>query len=104
MALIAKTPKPPYYAVLFTSVRTEIDDGYADMAVRMLDLAKKQPGFLGVESVREQLGITVSYWTDLDSIRAWKHNLEHREAQKFGREKWYSVFKVRVAKVEQDHG
>ena len=61
MPLIAKTPKPPYYAVIFTSVRTEIDDGYADMTARMLNLAQKQPGFLGVESVRDQLGITVSY-------------------------------------------
>ena len=82
MPLIAKMPKPPYYAVIFTIVRTEIDDGYADMAPRMLDLAKKQPGFVGVESVREKLGIIASYWTDLDTIKKWRQHVAHREAQR----------------------
>jgi len=104
MTLIAKTPEPPYYAVIFTSHRTEGDNGYGDMAGKMVELASKQPGFLGVESAREYVGITVSYWTDLESIRAWKGNLEHQEAQRLGHEKWYSNFKVRISKVERDYG
>ena len=103
MSVIANTPKPPYYAVIFTSLRTELDNGYEEMAEKMLDLAAKQPGFLGVESVREDLGITVSYWSDLESIKHWKNNLEHREAQKLGYEKWYSAFKTRISKVERDY-
>ncbi len=103
MSQIADTPKPPYYAVIFTSIRTEGDNGYTNMAVKMLKLAERQPGFLGCESAREDAGITVSYWTDLESIKKWKSNPEHREAQRLGREKWYSGFKTRISKVERDY-
>ncbi len=104
MSLIANTPKPPYYAVIFTSHRTEGDNCYDEMAERMVALASKQPGFLGVESAREEVGITVSYWSDLESIKNWKANIEHKEAQKLGHEKWYSSFKTRISKVERDYG
>lgn len=100
----ANTPRPPYYAVIFTSLRTPGEHGYGAMAARMETLAKEQPGYLGIESVREGLGITVSYWSDLDSIRQWKANLDHLEAQRLGREQWYTSFKVRIARVERDYG
>ena len=102
--MIANTPAPPYYAVIFSSLRSDLDEGYADTAVRMVELAATQPGFLGVESAREGLGITVSYWESLDAIRHWKANSEHLLAQKMGREKWYSAYKTRVCKVERDYG
>jgi heme-degrading monooxygenase HmoA len=91
MDQIAKTPKPPYYAVIFTSVRTDVDDGCADTAEKMVKLASGQPGFLGVESVRDPQGpgITVSYWKDEKSIRGWKNHTAHLKAQQFGQEKWY---------------
>ncbi len=104
MNMIANTPKPPYFAVIFTSHRTEGDAGYGKMANRMIELASKQIGFLGVESARENVGITVSYWSDLESIKKWKENIEHEEAQKLGREKWYASYKVRISKVEHDYG
>ena len=104
MSPIASTPRPPYYAVIFTSLRTPIDEGYGETAQRMVELAQQQPGFLGVESAREDMGITVSYWADLESIKAWKAVAEHREAQANGREKWYSAFKTRIALVERDYG
>lgn len=104
MSAIANTPTPPYYAVIFSSLRTEGDKGYGQMAEHMLELAAGQPGFLGVESAREGLGITVSYWSDLESIKQWKANAEHRVAQRLGREQWYSSFKTRIAKVERDYG
>ena len=104
MSDIAATPRPPYYAVIFTSTRTDVDEGYGETAERMLELASRQPGFLGVESAREEVGITVSYWADLESIKAWKAVAEHREAQSKGREKWYSAFKTRIALVERDYG
>jgi heme-degrading monooxygenase HmoA len=103
MSLIAKTPKPPYYAVIFTSHRTEGDNGYDEMAAKIINLAIKQPGFLGLESAREDVGITVSYWSDLESIKRWKENLEHQEAQRLGYEKWYSSCKTRISKVERDY-
>ena len=84
MSEIARTPSPPYYAVIFSSYRTEGDNGYDAMAGRMVELASQQPGFLGVESVRENLGITVSYWQNLEAIRNWKQNAEHNEAQRLG--------------------
>ena len=104
MTGFAHTPAPPYYAVIFTSLRTEGDDGYGAMAQRMVELAAQQPGLLGVESVRDGLGITVSYWADLASIAAWKADAEHLDAQRQGREKWYAGFKIRIARVERDYG
>ena len=104
MSEIASTPKPPYYAVIFTSVRTSGDRGYGKMAEKMLELAAKQPGFLGVESARESVGITVSYWASLESIQDWKKNIEHQKAQSIGKEKWYSEFRTRISKVEREYG
>ena len=101
--MFAETPHPPYYAVIFTSVRTEGDNGYSEMANRMVELASMQDGFLGAESAREEIGITVSYWRDLKSIKKWKENAEHMIAQKKGREEWYKSFKTRIALVERDN-
>lgn len=102
--MIAATPEPPYYAVIFTSLRSDGDDGYAAMAERMDALARQQPGYLGIESAREGVGITVSYWRDLASIRAWKAQAEHLVAQQHGRARWYRDYRVRVAKVERVYG
>lgn len=104
MSEIATTPEPPYYAVIFTSTRTKGDHGYNDMANKMVELAREQSGFLGVESARENVGITVSYWQGLSSIKAWKANVDHIAAQKLGRQLWYGNFKVRISKVERDYG
>ena len=104
MPIIAETPKPPYYAVIFTSTRTDGDNGYSETADRMVQLAEEQPGFLGIESAREDVGITVSYWSDLESIKNWKANSEHLTAQKSGHREWYASFKVRISKVERDYG
>ena len=104
MSLIADTPSPPYYAVIFSSHRNDDLEGYAETAARMIELAAEQPGFLGVESVREDLGITVSYWSDLESIKRWKAQTEHRVAQQMGMDKWYSSYKTRIALVERDYG
>ena len=103
MSLIAKTPKPPYYAVIFSNHQSGDLDGYAETASRMLELAAEQPGFLGVESVREDLGITISYWATLESIKQWRANTEHREAQQKGKNRWYSTYKTRIALVEHDY-
>ncbi|HEV3422823.1 MAG TPA: antibiotic biosynthesis monooxygenase [Paraburkholderia sp.] len=100
---IAKTGAAPYYAVIFTSIRTDGDNGYGNMADAMLEAAAKQPGFLGVESAREELGITVSYWDSLESIAAWKRDSEHLVAQKLGRERWYENYKTRICRVERDY-
>jgi heme-degrading monooxygenase HmoA len=99
----AKTPEPPYYAVIFTALRTEGDDGYGAMAKAMFELALAQPGCLGAESVRggDGLGITVAYFSDEASIGAWKQNTRHLEAQRLGKERWYSHYELRVAKVER---
>lgn len=101
--MIAKTPHPPYYAVIFTSTRTDIEEGYTEMSERMVELATEQTGFLGVESARNKLGITVSYWESLEAIQQWKANLEHKEAQLLGKKKWYKNYKTRIAKVERDY-
>ena len=104
MSGIAKTPTPPYYAVIFTSLRTDLDAGYSDTAERMEKLAARQPGFLGIESARENCGITVSYWQSLEAIAAWKQQGEHLQAQAQGRDAWYSAYRIRIAHVERDYG
>ena len=96
-------PQKPYYAVIFTSLRTPGDEGYAQMAEEMETLARKQPGFLDVESAREGVGITVSYWESLEAIANWKAQLDHKQAQKQGRQRWYSWYKVRVCLVEREY-
>lgn len=103
MTQIAQTPAPPYYAVIFTSLRNQGDFGYNDMAEKMLALAAQQPGYLGVESAREELGITICYWENLDAIQQWKLNIDHQLAQKLGRDRWYRSYTTRVAKVERDY-
>ncbi len=100
---IAQTPKTPYYAVIFSSTRTGGERGYEAMAEAMVKLAAEQPGFLGVESAREGLGITVSYWESLEAISEWRQNSAHLVAQERGREVWYDAFKVRICKVERDY-
>jgi heme-degrading monooxygenase HmoA len=102
--MIAKTLAPPYYAVIFTSIRTDVDNGYAETAEKMLELAQGMEGYLGEESARDGLGITVSYWSDLESIRHWKQHADHLVAQQKGRSDWYKQYKTRIAKVERDYG
>ncbi len=101
--MIANTPSPPYYAVIFTSVKSPDEKGYSAMAGRMEELAREQPGYLGFESARTELGISVSYWKDVDSIIQGKSNAEHLLAQQLGKEKWYSAYHIRIAKVERDY-
>jgi len=114
-APFAATPPPPYYAVVFTTVRSDQPghagvgesadpDGYLAMARRMEELAAAQPGYLGIESARAELGVTVSYWADEESISAWKLNAEHTLARETGRARWYERYMLRVAKVERDYG
>jgi heme-degrading monooxygenase HmoA len=101
---IAQTPEPPYFAVIFTSLRAAGDDeAYGKMSEDMMALAAQQPGYLGVESARDGVGITVSYWRDLESIRSWKRNADHLMAQREGRAKWYDAFTTRIARVERDY-
>ncbi|MCG5643895.1 antibiotic biosynthesis monooxygenase [Flavobacteriaceae bacterium LSUCC0859] len=90
---------PPYFAVIFTSLQTENKKGYLEMAVKMEDLARKQPGFLGVDSARDGLGITVSYWESMEAILNWKQQADHLFAQKKGQEQWYQQYSVRVCEV-----
>lgn len=99
----AKTPVPPYWAVIFSSTLKGNDPEYEITAKKMVVLAQEQEGFLGIESAREDVGITVSYWRDLEAIKRWKQNTEHIIAQKMGREKWYARYFLRIAKVESDY-
>jgi heme-degrading monooxygenase HmoA len=101
--MIANTPRPPYYAVIFTTVRTEITEDYAATAERMVQLAKEQPGYLGHESARDNLGITVSYWDSLEAIKNWKQQSEHVQAQENGRTQYYAAYTTRICLVERDY-
>jgi heme-degrading monooxygenase HmoA len=99
---LANTPAPPYFAVIFTSVKAPDNDGYAQTADEMLRLAAAQPGFLGVESAGDEaLSITVSYWETEDAIANWRQHADHRAAQKAGQERWYRAYALRVARVER---
>lgn len=107
MDALARTPPPPYYAVIFTSVRSAEESAeYGEMAHRMVELAATMPGFLGVESVRDPagVGITVSYWESDEAIRTWQQHAEHLVAQRLGRERWYERYELRVSRVERAYG
>jgi heme-degrading monooxygenase HmoA len=102
MSGIAKTPEPPFYAVIFASQRTDGDKGYNQMAEKMVELASQQNGFLGIESARDNdLGITVSYWESIQAIKEWKENSAHKVAQAKGKTIWYKNFSLRVCRVEK---
>lgn len=102
-AAFAKLPSPPYYAVIFSSRRTDGDNGYARTAERMVELASDQPGFLGVKSARgaDGFGITVSYWDSVEAISRWRAHAEHRLAQESGKAAWYEHYEIRIARVER---
>jgi len=104
MDRFAATPPPPYYAVVFTSLRTDGDDGYAQTAEAMVEGAKKVDGFLGVESARgdDGFGLTVSYWTSEAAIATWREDADHRAAQEAGKRRWYRAYAVRVCRVERE--
>jgi len=102
--MIAHTPQPPYYAVIFSTLRTDVDQGYEETAQRMEELAKEQEGYLGIEYARNEIGITVSYWESLDAIAKWKNNIEHTTAREKGRALWYNKYQLRICKVEHDYG
>ncbi len=101
---LALTPEPPYYAVIFSTIRTPEDNGYTEMAEKMATMAASMPGYLGADSARNEVGITVSYWKDLDSIKNWKYQSDHAMARDLGREQWYQCYQLRIAKVERQYG
>lgn len=101
--MLAKTPKPPYYAVIFTSTRTKEEKDYKEMNEAIEEAVKNADGFLGVEDCRDGIGISVSYWKDLESIRKWKNNPLHTLAKEKGKNIWFSSYKTRIAKVEMDY-
>lgn len=93
----------PYYAVIFTSLRSEADEGYSEMAGLMEEMCRQQPGFLGMDHARNEIGITVCYWQTLEDIANWKNNATHKEAQRLGIEKWYKNYNVKICKVEREY-
>ena len=101
--MIANTPKPPYYAVIFSSIKTDVTIGYAKMSDTMIALAKLQEGFLGMEAASNEIGITVSYWESLEAIKKWKQQTDHIEAQNTGKTDWYSWYNVKICKVEREY-
>ena len=102
--MIVSNLQTPYYAVIFTTIHSSTLEGYSEMAEKMEQLAKQQKGFLGIETARKDIGITVSYWQTLEDITNWKKNLEHTEARNLGREKWYKKYQLRICKVEREYG
>lgn len=93
----------PYYAVIFTSLKKENTTEYDEMGEKMVALARQQPGFIGVDSARNDVGITVSYWETTQAILQWKANTDHLIAQRNGKEKWYSWYNVKICLVEREY-
>ncbi|MEZ5046666.1 MAG: antibiotic biosynthesis monooxygenase [Chitinophagaceae bacterium] len=92
-----------YYAVIFISKLSNNTEGYHEMALEMEALATTQKGYLGFESARDTIGVSVSFWETLEDIRAWKHQSEHYLAQRYGKQKWYTYYKVHICKVEREY-
>lgn len=105
--MIARTPPPPYWAVIFTAVFSgEDSEAYASMGARMVETAHAQPGFLGYETAQDEGNreITICYWETEAGLIAWKQHADHLEAQRLGREVWYSGYSIRIVKVERAYG
>ncbi|MFY0604152.1 MAG: antibiotic biosynthesis monooxygenase [Flavobacteriaceae bacterium] len=102
--MIVTDLRPPYYAVIFTTLTTDNLVAYEETAHRMEALAREQPGYLGIESARSDVGITISYWESMDAISQWKNNIEHTEARERGRAQWYQQYQLRICKVEREYG
>ncbi|GAB5465198.1 MAG: antibiotic biosynthesis monooxygenase [Candidatus Kapaibacteriales bacterium] len=106
--MIANTPEPPYYAVVFTaklnSLISESENDYTSTLNQLRSEVENLPGFLGMESTGKEDEITVSYWKDIDDIRNWQTNKEHFIAKKKGIREWYDSYKVRICKVEKSYG
>ena len=90
---------PPFYAVIFTTTLSDQQEGYVEMAKKVEELAQQQPGFLGMDSARAEIGITISYWASLDAIDLWRKNAEHGKAKALGKSKWYAAYDMKICKV-----
>ncbi len=101
--MYANTPKPPYYAVIFTSILKNNPNGYNEMSEHIEELIKDQEGYLGMESARNDIGITVCYWKDIESIKKWSDNMDHKVAKREGKARWYESYRVRISKVEIEY-
>lgn len=104
--MITQTPKPPYFTVIFTSIRTKVEEGYTEMNDSLWADAEKLPGFIGGESLRNEdgFGVTVLYFKEMETIKEWSQYQKHLRAKELGKEKWYSDYRVRIAKVEREYG
>jgi heme-degrading monooxygenase HmoA len=104
--MLAQTPQTPYYTVIFTSIRTKVEEGYAEMNASLWEDAQKLEGFIGEESLRnaDGFGITVLYFKDMETIQEWSKYQKHLRAKELGKEKWYEGYRVRIAKVEREYG
>jgi heme-degrading monooxygenase HmoA len=103
-SIYAETPQPPYYAVIFTALSSEDQAGHDAMSAAMVELAKKSPGYLGIEAVGVKTNITISYWRDTEAILTWKKQVDHLAAQRLGQTRWYDSYRVRIARVEREYG
>ena len=102
-----KSHPAPAIAVIFTSRLSGHDAaGYAKAADVMEHLAAAQPGYLGHDSARggDGLGLTISYWLDETSARAWHDHPEHTAIREAGRDRWYRDFTVHIAQVSRSYG
>ena len=105
MKKISPSPSPPYICAVFTSIRTNIDEGYEEMNNLLFNEIKNIDGYIGNEAFRDKdgFGVNVSYWKDLVSLKKWKNNQLHKKAQKLGKTKWYKEYKLRICKVEREY-
>ena len=101
--MIISTPPTPYFAVIFTSILDEHDPEYFRMNDMLRQQAEKLDGFLGEDSARNDYGISISYWKDLDSIQQWRQNADHQWAKQKGRKDFYKEYKIRIARVERKY-
>lgn len=96
--------QPLFYAVIFTSKLTGVAiEDYERNAAKMEDLCAQQPGFLGMDSARSEVGITVCYWQSLADIENWRSHLDHKSVQEKGIEIWYESYDVKVCLVEKHY-
>ncbi len=86
-------------------LRADGIDEYGSTAAEMSRLARTMPGYVDHKSFTADDGerVTVVTFADAESQSAWRQQVEHRAAQRAGRERFYAEYSLQVGTCTTAH-